>query len=209
MVNARGQFKSYRVPNAELCDLVNTMEKMACKRALVHATLGATRTSGIFTQDVEDLPREAFGTAEVIDVKAEDVQKTAAPVRVDKNTFESPQTMTTRMQTGDNADQPIPVDPGPKTAYSPEPQSAPSTPTGATPVRKPQGRLISGAQADRLWRRAFATGQRCGMSDTEVQKMVETIVKKAGLRLVEEITMDEYGTIVDTIDGFDPSQGVA
>ena len=51
----------YRVPNEDIYSLVNTMEKMAAKRALVHATLSATRSSGQFTQDVEDLPREAFG----------------------------------------------------------------------------------------------------------------------------------------------------
>lgn len=35
--------------------LVNTILKMAKKRALVDAALSATRTSGMFTQDVEDL----------------------------------------------------------------------------------------------------------------------------------------------------------
>lgn len=34
--------------------LVNTIEKMAKKRALVDAVLSATRTSGMFTQDIED-----------------------------------------------------------------------------------------------------------------------------------------------------------
>lgn len=51
----------FRLPNEDIYSLVNTMEKMAAKRALVHATLNATRSSGQFTQDVEDLPREAFG----------------------------------------------------------------------------------------------------------------------------------------------------
>jgi len=51
----------YRVPNDDIYSLVNTIEKMACKRALVMATIGATRSSGIFTQDVEDLPAEVFG----------------------------------------------------------------------------------------------------------------------------------------------------
>lgn len=54
----------YRLPNEDLFSLVNTMEKIACKRALMHATTNATRSSGIFTQDVEDLPPEAFGQAE-------------------------------------------------------------------------------------------------------------------------------------------------
>jgi hypothetical protein len=56
----------YRLPNEDICSLVNTVEKMACKRALVAAVICATRSSGLFTQDVEDLnlPAEAFGEAE-------------------------------------------------------------------------------------------------------------------------------------------------
>lgn len=54
----------YRLPNEDIFSLVNTVEKMACKRAFVMAVLGATRSSGIFTQDVEDLPEDAFGEAE-------------------------------------------------------------------------------------------------------------------------------------------------
>ena len=54
----RGPFRKFLVPNEEICSLVNTIEKMACKRALVHAVIAVTRSSGMFTQDVEDLPRE-------------------------------------------------------------------------------------------------------------------------------------------------------
>lgn len=44
----------YRVDNDEVFDLINTIQKMAVKRAFVDATLRATGASGIFTQDVED-----------------------------------------------------------------------------------------------------------------------------------------------------------
>ncbi len=50
-----GPYRKYLVPNEETADLHNTILKMACKRAMVDATLHATRSSGIFTQDVEDL----------------------------------------------------------------------------------------------------------------------------------------------------------
>lgn len=57
----KGKYTQYRISNEDIYSLINTMEKMAAKRALVHATLSATRSSGQFTQDVEDLPKEAFG----------------------------------------------------------------------------------------------------------------------------------------------------
>lgn len=46
-----------RVANEDVADLKNTILKMSKKRAKVDATLSATRSSGIFTQDIEDMPR--------------------------------------------------------------------------------------------------------------------------------------------------------
>jgi hypothetical protein len=45
-----------RVQNPDIADMKNTVLKMAKKRAKVDAVIGVTRSSGIFTQDVEDLP---------------------------------------------------------------------------------------------------------------------------------------------------------
>jgi hypothetical protein len=58
------EYTRFRMPNEDIYSLVNTIEKMACKRALVHAVIGATRSSALFTQDVEDLPAEVFGQVE-------------------------------------------------------------------------------------------------------------------------------------------------
>ena len=44
----------YRIPNPDVADAVNTIQKMAQKRALVAATLIATSASEFFTQDMED-----------------------------------------------------------------------------------------------------------------------------------------------------------
>jgi hypothetical protein len=43
-----------KVQNEDVADLKNTILKMAKKRAKIDATLSATRSSGVFTQDVED-----------------------------------------------------------------------------------------------------------------------------------------------------------
>jgi len=48
--------KSEKIENDNPYDLDNTLLKMACKRALVAATLNATAASDIFTQDLEDMP---------------------------------------------------------------------------------------------------------------------------------------------------------
>ena len=47
-----------QVDNPDPWDLDTTLLKMAEKRAFVDATLRATAASGLFTQDVEDLPRD-------------------------------------------------------------------------------------------------------------------------------------------------------
>lgn len=54
--------RSVQVENDNPWDLDNTLIKMACKRALVAATLNATAASDIFTQDIEDMP-EGTGNA--------------------------------------------------------------------------------------------------------------------------------------------------
>jgi hypothetical protein len=62
-----------RVPNEDVCTLVNTLLKMAKKRALVDAVLSVTRSSGLFTQD-EEVIIETTATPE-----PEKPKPTAAP----------------------------------------------------------------------------------------------------------------------------------
>jgi hypothetical protein len=45
----------YRVPNDDIFSLVNTIDKMAQKRALIAATLIGANASEFFTQDIEDM----------------------------------------------------------------------------------------------------------------------------------------------------------
>lgn len=56
--NDAGQWviaKSEKVENDNAFNLDNTITKMACKRALIAATLNATAASDIFTQDLDDI----------------------------------------------------------------------------------------------------------------------------------------------------------
>lgn len=55
-----------RIPNPDVADQVNTIQKMAQKRALIAATLLAVNASEFFTQDMED-----FVDAEVVSRPAE------------------------------------------------------------------------------------------------------------------------------------------
>jgi len=87
----------YRIPNPDVADAVNTIQKMAQKRALVAATLIATSASEFFTQDMEDAvpagrdmetsshpPGTRAGQAHVRDRKVEELQtKPAVPVEPD------------------------------------------------------------------------------------------------------------------------------
>ena len=50
----------YRIPNPDVHSLVNTIQKMAQKRAMIGATLPAVNASEFFTQDVEDMPPQAL-----------------------------------------------------------------------------------------------------------------------------------------------------
>ncbi len=45
-----------RIDNPDIVDIKNTVLKMAKKRAKIDAVIGVTRSSGIFSQDMEDFP---------------------------------------------------------------------------------------------------------------------------------------------------------
>lgn len=64
-----------RALNDAIHDQVNTILKMAKKRAYIDATLSATRTSGMFTQDMEDFA----GLADIPDAGKEAKAVEAAP----------------------------------------------------------------------------------------------------------------------------------
>lgn len=73
-------FKNH--PNEARWDLPNTLLKMAKKRAVVDGVLSTTRSSGLFTQDMEDRSPLARGSAvSVLDeaIDAEYIEVTAQP----------------------------------------------------------------------------------------------------------------------------------
>lgn len=45
-----------RIENEDIADIKNTVYKIAKKRAKIDAVIGATRSSGIFTQDLDEIP---------------------------------------------------------------------------------------------------------------------------------------------------------
>lgn len=60
-----------QIKNPDIADLVNTIQKMAQKRAFVAATLVAVNASEFFTQDVEDLSIEPIIESPVVMRRAE------------------------------------------------------------------------------------------------------------------------------------------
>ena len=59
-----GSYSQYRLENEDPAGQLNTLLKMAKKRALVDASLSAGRLSELFTQDLEDMPQEAAARSE-------------------------------------------------------------------------------------------------------------------------------------------------
>jgi len=51
----------YRVPNPDICDVINTCQKMGQKRSLIAATLIGVNASEYFSQDLEDKHRNDDG----------------------------------------------------------------------------------------------------------------------------------------------------
>ncbi len=79
-----------RVENPDIMDTVNTVLKMAKKRAKVDAVIAVTRSSGIFTSDLEDIAMPSTGSAEaqkvvlerkLAEIKAEEEQPVKKPAK--------------------------------------------------------------------------------------------------------------------------------
>lgn len=55
-----GKYTEYKIKRDDLATLHNTILKMAKKRAIVDASLTLGNASGMFTQDIEDLPKKVI-----------------------------------------------------------------------------------------------------------------------------------------------------
>jgi hypothetical protein len=117
----------YRVPNPEIFDQVNTMVKIAKKRAQVDATLSAGRLSELFTQDLEDL----------VDAVPESLPR---PAPVAAPAASSP-AQGSGSSTTSGAPKPAPVATPEPPKSGPKPATAPaksaSKPAAAPPASKP------------------------------------------------------------------------
>lgn len=80
----------YRVTNEDPFDQVNTIDKMAQKRALIAATLIGCNASEFFTQDLEDI--KAFNTEDVIEGEVIDDQP---PVKTEQHWYDDPEKRST------------------------------------------------------------------------------------------------------------------
>jgi hypothetical protein len=70
---SKNKWGKYQVPNDDIYSQVNTIDKMACKRALVAAVLIGCNASDHFTQDIEDM-RHMF-TDDIIEGEVTEVSK--------------------------------------------------------------------------------------------------------------------------------------
>jgi hypothetical protein len=69
----------YQVPNPDIFDQVNTLVKMAKKRALVDAALSAGRLSDLFTQDLEDMAEVVIEPTKKVPAESEPKKEEPKP----------------------------------------------------------------------------------------------------------------------------------
>lgn len=70
-----------RVENEDIADIKNTILKMGKKRAKIDATLSATRSSGVFTQDMDEIA----GGAEYVPTETKGAPRGSAPPKAKTN----------------------------------------------------------------------------------------------------------------------------
>lgn len=71
----------YRIPNPDIADVINTVLKMAMKRALIAAVIVTVNVSDRFTQDLEDFIDVDYVDATPVNCNAAQAQGSAAPAQ--------------------------------------------------------------------------------------------------------------------------------
>lgn len=109
--NQRGGYREYRIPNEDPCNLVNTILKMAKKRALVDAVLSATCSSGLFTQDVEDLDESGEGSEVQVGVARKRPQAREEKTNHERHAHVPPSYQASPIQAGSTQASPVQASP--------------------------------------------------------------------------------------------------
>lgn len=78
-----------RVENPDVFDCINSILKIAKKRALVDAAIALARCSDIFTQDIEDFHHDDHGTPPARPLQQQPPRQTQAVARPDKVEFDA------------------------------------------------------------------------------------------------------------------------
>jgi hypothetical protein len=210
-----------RVLNEDIADLKNTILKMAKKRSKIDATLSATRSSGLFTQDVEDWDIPKAPTVSATKVTPASVTSNPTQPSMSGETHTSA-TSTTPPSRGSETPSStlssvISHDPGepdirPRSQKQAQtidrtPEASPFAPQ--TQERAPQGQVVGGEpviskpQANRF----FAISKSAKLTDEEVKQVLASIGFH-GHR--DEIPKSLYDAAIDAIDPnftFHPRKG--
>ena len=155
----------YRVPNSEFADIINTVQKIAQKRAYVAATLSATNASDYFTQDLED-----YIEVEAIHTGGNPVGTQAAADFVKDQKLQQ--------QRAEQQEQPVPAAVATPAPVAPQPQAA-AVETPAS-VFKGSKTVPEGLQS--LWRQMFKPEGRMQVFDMFKANLVKSLGEEEGTR---------------------------
>jgi hypothetical protein len=159
----------YRVLNTEFADIINTVQKIAQKRAYVAATLSATNASDYFTQDLED-----YIEVEAIHTGGNPVGTQAAADYVrDQKLQQQRAEQQEQVPAAAPPPQPAPqTQPAPETAAAAQASSAPSFKGSKT--------VPEGLQS--LWRQMFKPEGRMQVFDMFKANLIKSLGEEEGTR---------------------------
>jgi hypothetical protein len=202
----RGPWQQRQV-RMNVADVINTVLKMAKKRAMVDGILTVTGASDIFTQDIEELPKEYLEQRATL----ASVQTQPAPQQnrfVDPTPLPSTATTNNSGSTSGSAIASSPSsDPG-EPDIRPRSQRTAQPPTQPPPVppaayqgqqTAPQGQVVDAEPviSEKQRKRMFAIQKSCNLSDQDV---VDTL-RHMGLTCHrDEIPKSKYNGVIDAID---------
>lgn len=137
-----------QIKNPDISDIINTLDKMAQKRAMVAATLIATNASDYFTQDMEDFT----DYTNAVDVQAQEVTAAVAkPAQAAPTATQQPPTAPAQDEVKDNA---------------------PMTLEQACAVQNTEGKIYGGLPTDKLSYMANKLGKLANPTPENEKKLL-------------------------------------
>ncbi len=186
-----------KVENPDIADVKNTVLKMAKKRSLIDATINATMSSDLFTQDVEDF--KSFGVVvDAEDAEVVDEKKPSAPPQSNTSKGTTTTTQTRTSSGGTASPKPAPTSVNTASTDTPKPAPAQDAKPDSTATANTNAKSAAGEIEDAIHAAVTYMTQNQETVAVPPRESAQMLLKLFKLRAGnDEVAKNQFNTYLD------------